>query len=56
MLSHTGRTPARTHTANSNPCIGTAASTQWLLEATGKLFHSGFPNSVWRLGLLMLHE
>jgi acetylornithine deacetylase len=31
--------------ADSEPCCGTAGSTQWHLTANGKLFHSGFPNT-----------
>mmetsp|Transcript_14222 Transcript_14222/g.27632 ORF Transcript_14222/g.27632 Transcript_14222/m.27632 type:complete len:521 (+) Transcript_14222:279-1841(+) len=30
--------------SDSEPCIGTAGALQWHLKATGKRFHSGFPN------------
>jgi acetylornithine deacetylase len=30
--------------ADSQPCIGTAAAIQWTLKATGYLFHSGLPH------------
>lgn len=30
--------------ADSQPCIGTAGSTQWELKCTGKVFHSGLPH------------
>jgi len=30
--------------ADSQPCIGTAASQQWKLTAKGKVFHSGLPD------------
>jgi len=30
--------------ADSQPCIGTAAAIQWTLKFTGKLFHSGLPH------------
>jgi len=30
--------------ADSEPCIGTAAAIQWTLKAEGKLFHSGLPH------------
>ena len=30
--------------SDSEPCIGTAGSASWSLKATGKRFHSGFPN------------
>ena len=31
--------------SDSQPCIGTAGSATWSLKATGKRFHSGFPNN-----------
>jgi acetylornithine deacetylase len=30
--------------ADSEPCIGTAAAIQWGVRAEGKLFHSGLPH------------
>ena len=30
--------------ADSEPCIGTAAAIQWAIRAEGKLFHSGLPH------------
>lgn len=30
--------------ADSQPCIGTAGTIQWSLQAEGKLFHSGLPH------------
>ena len=30
--------------ADSQPCIGTAAAIQWTLKSTGFLFHSGLPH------------
>lgn len=30
--------------ADSQPCIGSAGSSQWEVKATGKVFHSGFPH------------
>ena len=34
----------RCDSADSQPCIGTAAAIQWTLKATGYLFHSGLPH------------
>lgn len=32
--------------ADSHPCMGTAAAVMWKLRAEGHLFHSGLPHKV----------
>lgn len=32
--------------ADSQPCVGTVGNMQWMMKATGKLFHSGLPHMV----------
>ena len=53
VTTHRSRLPAppltrwsagRCDSADSQPCIGTAAAIQWTLKATGYLFHSGLPH------------
>lgn len=36
--------------ADSQPCVGTVGNMQWMMKATGKLFHSGLPHMVRLLG------